>query len=153
MTLPKCGLYRTTGEIGGIPAGRLVYFHDHGDPGPGLYQPESWHHNRAQWSKNGTNLPDAQAAEHLEAVAPEGLYRVKGEFTCCEKDCRTFGVGLLTQLGYNGEAQPILFVPEWTSRGLAFPTVGQPLDPDRVEKLEWLKVAHRHDEEKEDELH
>ncbi len=149
MTLPKCGLYRTTDTIGGIPADRLVYFHNHGDPGPGLYLPESWNQNRASFPKGGMTLPDDAAAEHLEAVLPEGLYRVTEEFTCCEQNCRTFGVGLLTQLGYNGEAKPILFVPEWTSRGLAFPTVGQPLDLDRLEKLEPLKVAHRHDDETE----
>ena len=40
--LPPCGLYRTVKPIGSIEAGRLVYFHNHGDPGPGLYFPESW---------------------------------------------------------------------------------------------------------------
>ncbi|MDF1564102.1 MAG: hypothetical protein P1V51_13720 [Deltaproteobacteria bacterium] len=144
MTLPKCGLYKTTAEIEGVPAGRLVYFHNHGDPGPGIYLPEGWEFNRARFQQQGRTLAEDEQAEDLEAVLPEGLYRVLETFTCCENDCRTFEAGLLVQVGYNGEAQPILFVPEWTERGLAFPMQGQPLDPGRLAKLEELKVAHRH---------
>ncbi len=152
MALPRCGLYRTTVEVDGVPAGRLVYFHNHGDPGPGIYLPESWQHNRARFQKRGTPLSDVSSADQLEPLAPEGLYRVQSEFTCCERNCRSYEVGLLTQLGYNGDGQAILFVPEWTARGLAFPTTGQPLDPGRVQQLELLKVAHSH-EDMPDELH
>ena len=31
--LPPCGLYRTTKPVGDVPAGALVYFHNHGTPG------------------------------------------------------------------------------------------------------------------------
>ena len=48
--LPPCGLYRTTTKIGDCEADRLVYFHNHGDPGPGFYFPEKWVKNRAQFS-------------------------------------------------------------------------------------------------------
>ncbi len=44
--LPPCGIYVTTAALGGIPEGRLVYFHNHGDPGPGLYLPARWKGNR-----------------------------------------------------------------------------------------------------------
>jgi hypothetical protein len=47
--LPPCGVYRTKTAVAGIEAGRLVYFHNHGDPGPGLYPPESWAQNRAKF--------------------------------------------------------------------------------------------------------
>ena len=144
MTLPDCGLYRTTADIGPVPAGRLVYFHNHGEPGPGIYLPDSWQHNRAIFSKKGNTLPDDDAALNLEALAPEGLYRVQSAFTCCSRNCHNYEVGLLTQLGYDGKGQAILFVPEWTERGLAFPATGQPLDPGRVQLLELLKVAHSH---------
>ena len=37
--LPACGLYRTLLPIGDLEAGRLVYFHNHGNPGAGVYFP------------------------------------------------------------------------------------------------------------------
>ena len=55
--LPPCGLYRTTTKIGEIEAGRLVYFHNHGDPGPGLYLPSGWSNNTARWGARGTTVP------------------------------------------------------------------------------------------------
>lgn len=146
MALPKCGLYRTTADIESVPAGRLVYFHNHGDPGPGIYLPESWNLNRAKFSKQGTTLTDESLADHLEPLAEEGLYRVVESFTCCDKNCRTYDVGLLTQLGYDGEAHPLLFVPEWTTAGLGFPHIGQPIDPARISRLEPLKVAQSREE-------
>jgi hypothetical protein len=141
MDLPACGLYRTTEPIESVPANRLVYFHNHGDPGPGVYLPESWSTNRARFAKKGTTLPDESLASSLEPLLAEGLYRVREEFTCCEKNCRTYPEGLLVQLGYNGQAESILFVPEWSESGLAFPQMGNKLDADRLEKLAPLKVA------------
>ncbi len=138
--LPPCGLYRTTAAIGPIPAGRLVYFHDHGDPGPGLYLPDAWQANRAVFGKKGVTLPDAASAKSLRPLLAEGLYRVEEEFFCCEKRCKTFARDLLVQLGYDGAAKPILFVPEWTAGGLAFPQLGQGVDELKLSKLGWLVV-------------
>lgn len=141
-SLPPCGLYRTRRALGtAIPEGRLVYFHNHGAPGPGLYLPSGWSVNRARWHTHGTTLPDPQWAEHLEPLLAEGLYRVHTAFTCCEKNCQTFEAEQLVQLGYNGMAEPILFVPEWTSTGLAFPTQGTLVDRGRLTQLTPLKVA------------
>jgi hypothetical protein len=140
--LPPCGLYRTRRALGtDIPAGRLVYFHNHGQPGPGLYLPSGWAANRARWHSRGTLLPDAAWAEHLEPLPPEGLYRVLAAFTCCAQNCRTFEHEQLVQLGYNGEAEPILFIPEWTEQGLSLPTNGTRVDRERLEQLALLKVA------------
>ena len=139
--LPPCGLYRTRRALGDIEAGRLVYFHNHGDPGPGVYLPRGWKANRAQWRQNGVPLPDEGWALHLEPLAPEGLYRVREAFTCCAKSCRTYEPDLLVQLGYNAAAEPILFVPEWTEAGLALPEQGTPIDADRIARLAPLKVA------------
>src|SRR6185436_5605612 len=103
MALPPCGLYRTKKQLGdAVPAGRLVYFHNHGDPGPGVYLPSGWSANRARWHDRGTPIPDPVWAETLQPLAPEGLYRVRETFTCCEKNCRSFEPELLVQLGYNG---------------------------------------------------
>lgn len=139
-TLPPCGLYKTTEAIGAVPAGRLVYFHNHGDPGPGVYVPESWNQNRAVFSKRGTTIEDAGLIDTLEPLAAEGLYSVTEEFTCCSKNCRSFQPGLLVQLGYNGAGEPILFVPHWHQEGLHIPERGYPLDAERTGKLSRLIV-------------
>lgn len=141
MELPPCGLYRTTEPIEGVPANQLVYFHNHGDPGPGVYLPEAWALNRARFSKRGTTLPDPSLAFTLERLPAEGFYRVLEEFTCCEKNCRTFGPDLLVQLGYNAQAEPILFVPELSDAGVALPQMGTKLARDRLGRLSPLKVA------------
>ena len=140
--LPPCGLYRTTRAIGSdVPAGRLVFFHNHGEPGPGVYLPASWKLNRAVWSERGVTVPDAEWAASLEPLPREGFYRVREPFHCCTQECRLFGANLLVQLGYNGEARPILFVPEWTEAGLAIPTSGTVTDLDRLARLDRLEVA------------
>lgn len=140
-SLPPCGLYRTRRALGtDIPEGRLVYFHNHGDPGPGLYLPSGWSLNRARWNRRGTTLPEPRWAEHLEPLRAEGLYRVREAFSCCDKQCRAFTEEQLVQLGYNAAAEPILFVPEWTSTGLAFPHTGTLVDRERLERLAPLKV-------------
>ncbi|MDY0060629.1 MAG: hypothetical protein RBU45_12535 [Myxococcota bacterium] len=140
MPLPPCGLYRTSEPIGSVPAGRLVYFHNHGDPGPGIYLPERWEHNRARFARRGVTLPDESLALTLEPLPAEGLYRVTADFTCCAKNCRTFGAELLVQLGYNGAGQAILFVPRFTPEGLLLPEQGTLLDGDRLGKLAALRV-------------
>ncbi|MHB8873127.1 MAG: hypothetical protein ACYC8T_05515 [Myxococcaceae bacterium] len=140
--LPPCGVYRTTRPLAdSIPSGRLVYFHNHGEPGPGVYLPEDWAQNRARWHKQGTPIPAPEWAASLSPLAPEGLYRVREGFDCCDKHCRTFGPEMLVQLGYNAAGEAILFVPEWTPAGLAFPAQGSLLDPDRVSRLAPLLVA------------
>lgn len=138
--LPPCGIYRTTIELDGVPADRLVYFHNHGEPGPGIYLPESWSLNRARFSERGTTLSPGQVRT-LAVLPAEGLYKVTEELTCCAEAHRTFARGMLVQLGYNGQATPILFVPEWTASGLTFPERGQALDADRLRKLERLTVV------------
>ncbi|MCY1081599.1 hypothetical protein [Archangium lansingense] len=141
-SLPPCGLYRTRRALGtDIPEGRLVYFHNHGQPGPGLYLPSGWAANRARWHSHGTPLPDATWAEHLEPLPPEGLYRVLAPFPCCARRCRTFESDQLVQLGYTGDAQPLLFLPEWTEQGLSVPTTGTRVEREHLERLALLKVA------------
>lgn len=141
MQLPPCGLYRTTAPVAGVPAGRLVYFHNHGDPGPGLYLPEGWAHNRVKLSKRGNVLPTPADVRHLEPLPPEGFYRVLQDFHCCEKKCRLFPTELLVQLGYNGEGQPILFVPELIDGQLGVPERGSAIDVANFAHLRLLKVA------------
>lgn len=142
MALPPCGLYRTTEPVAGVPAGRLVYFHNHGDPGAGVYLPSGWSLNRASWHAQGHTLPSPEAARGLAPLPAEGLYAVKEPFFCCEKQCVRFEAHQLVQLGYDGEATPLLFVPEFSPRGLGFPERGTRLEPAALARLQPLRVAH-----------
>jgi hypothetical protein len=144
MALLRCGLYRTTATIGGIPPGRLVYFHDHGSPGPGVYLPQRWEGNRARFAASGTTLEEPErASELLEPVAAEGLYRVATTFFCCAERCREFRPEMLVQLGYDAAATPILFVPELAGPSLELPTRGTRIDRERIAHLSRLEVPTR----------
>jgi hypothetical protein len=139
--LPPCGLYRTTQALGNdVPSGRLVYFHNHGDPGAGVYVPSGWRQNRAQWSERGNLLPGDWWAATLDPLAPEGYYRVREAFYCCNKQCQMFEVDQLVQLGYSAEADPLLFVPEIIDGVFIVPDTGARIDRSRVAKLQALKT-------------
>lgn len=147
-----CGLYRTTEAIDEtVPAGSLVYYHNHGDPGPGVYPAERWHQNKAQFSKRGVLVPDEYFAASMHPLPHEGFYRVLEPFTCCHKNCREFETDTLIQLGYNGRGQAIAFVPEWSEAGLHLPEKGTAIDEDRFSKLKPLKMARPAPEESEGE--
>lgn len=139
--LPPCGIYRTTLRLGDIPAGRLVSFHNHGNPDPGVYLPLGWRHGRAVFDTRGAPLPGAWWAATLDPLAPEGFYRVREPFPCCEKRCRMYEPDQLVQLGYDPEGRPLLFVPELVDDALVWPAAGSLLDRPLLAKLAPLKVA------------
>ena len=140
--LPPCGIYRTSLPLADhVPAGRLVFFHNHGDPGPGIYLPSGWAANRARWHEHGHPIPSPAWAASLVPLVAEGFHRVREPFTCCEKRCRLYEADLLVQLGYDNGAQPLLFVPEWTDAGLAISELGLRIDEDRLVRLAPLKVV------------
>lgn len=140
MQLPPCGLYRTRASIGTIPADRLVFFHNHGDPGPGLYLPSGWKHNRVELQPRGQTLGDPELLKHLEPLPPEGLYRVLEPFYCCPKRCRQYETEALVELGYNTHGQAILFLPELVDGMLAIPESGTAIDHASLRHLKQLKV-------------
>lgn len=139
--LPPCGLYRTVKAIGGVEAGRLVYFHNHGNPGPGLYFPESWSANRARFSQNGTTVPPDFDPRSIKALPAEGFYRVKSEFYCCEKQCVKFEPDQMVQLGYNGAAKALVFFPEFSGGVIRVPERGTLVDEPALANLVRLKMA------------
>lgn len=141
--LPPCGLYRTLKPIGNVEAGRLVYFHNHGDPGPGVYPPESWTANRAHFAKNGTVVPPEFDAKWLHPLPVEGFYRVKAPFFCCEKKCVKFEPETFVQLGYNGNAKPLVFMPELAGSAIDIPQRGTAIDDNALDHLVLLRVAER----------
>ncbi len=124
MQLPPCGLYRTSASLGSVDEGKLVYFHNHGNPGPGVYLPKEWRYNRAQFEEKGHTLDDLGLLQFLQPLPPEGFYRVVESFHCCEQRCRRFEQEALLQLGYNADADPILFVPELVDSMFAIPEKG-----------------------------
>jgi hypothetical protein len=144
--LPPCGLYRTASAIGDVSAGRLVYFHNHGDPGPGLYFPERWTANRAHFSPKGTTLPTVFDPSALVALPAEGFYRVTAAFFCCDKRCVKFEPEAFVQLGYNGAGNALLFVPELSGGAIAVPDRGTLINDAALAHLILLRVAERRDE-------
>lgn len=143
VTLPPCGIYQTTSEIGSVPAGRLVYFHNHGNPGPGIYLPETWIQNRARFAASGQVLADPGQVRRLRPLAPEGYYRVVEAFHCCDKLCRRFEPNSLVQLGYDATAMPILFSPELADLSFVVPERGVRLDEARIASLAPLVMPQR----------
>lgn len=137
--LPPCGLYRTVQPIGGLEPGRLVYFHNHGNPGPGLYFPERWKHNRAHWSERGTTVPPDFDPRALRPLPAEGFYRVKTSFHCCEKKCVQFEPDQMVQLGYNGAGQGILFIPTLQGGAITTPERGTVINDAAFEHITQLK--------------
>jgi hypothetical protein len=137
--LPPCGLYRTVKPVAGIEAGRLVYFHNHGNPGPGLYGPERWMHNRAIWSERGTTVAASFDPSSLRALPAEGFYRVKKPFYCCTKQCVQFEPDQLVQLGYNGVGKGLLFIPTLAGGAITVPERGTVIDDEAFESIVQLK--------------
>ena len=144
--LPPCGVYRTVTAVAGIEAGRLVYFHNHGNPGPGLYLPEAWANNRATFSTSGHTVPPDFDPKSLQALPAEGFYRVKTEFYCCAKKCTKFEPDAFVQLGYNGNGKPLVFMPELGRGGIAIPDRGSAVDDHVLSNLQLLKVAQQADD-------
>ena len=153
MDKRPCGIYRTTRPIpGSIGVDALVFYHNHGDPGPGVYLPVEWRHNRAVFDENGTTVPDASYAHSLVPLRPEGLYRVAEPFYCCELKCQHYEEDQLVQLGYNSDAEAILFVPEFSDDELLFPEEGTYISDEQLECLAPLKVFEAEEEELEGEV-
>lgn len=144
--LPPCGLYRTVAAIGDIEAGRLVYFHNHGNPGPGLYFPERWAHNRAHFTPRGTTVPADFDPKALRALPAEGFYRVASPFFCCAKKCKKFEPDTMVQLGYNGAGKPLLFLPELVNGAISVPESGALIDDSALKSITALAVGERRTE-------
>lgn len=141
--LPPCGLYRTVTAVAGVPAETLVYFHNHGDPGPGIYVPERWTHNRAHFSPRGYTVPADFDGAALKALPREGFYRVAATFFCCAKKCVSFAPDAMVQLGYNGAGKALLFQPEYAGGSITVPQTGTIIDDAALANLVLLGVRER----------
>lgn len=137
----QCGLFLTTKTISKrVEAGVLVFYHNHGEPGPGVYPVTSWQNNKAVFSNRGTLLPYPGYERTLKPLKPEGFYVVREEFTCCERRCQVFPVDTLVQLGYRRDGTPLLFNAVWTYKGIVVPVVGTKVREEKLGLLRPVKV-------------
>ncbi|MBK6578270.1 MAG: hypothetical protein IPG17_19135 [Sandaracinaceae bacterium] len=65
---------------------------------------------------------------------------VREAFHCCAKQCVAYAPGMLVQLGYQGTAQALLFIPRWVDGSFTLPEQGNAVDTTVVVKLQRLDV-------------
>jgi hypothetical protein len=116
--LPECGLYRTTKALPGheerVPAGTLVYFHNHSDSGlPCVLTPDHNIHNRWHFHGPSIEFRGLSWAESLQKTPPEGFYTLRGKIGF---EGGEWPKGALVQLGYTRTGDPILFIGRVRSR-------------------------------------
>ncbi len=144
--LPDCGLYRTTKPLpeheDEVPAGLMVYFHNHSDSGlPVVIPPEHNIFNR--WHFHGSGLPfrGLSWADSLTKLLPEGFYMLRKPLTF---DAGEWPKGTLTQLGYNRNGDPILFIAQvraqLTENSLFFNDRGVGIKREQLSMLEPLQI-------------
>jgi hypothetical protein len=141
--LPDCGLYRATKALPGheerIPAGTLVYFHNHSESGPlpSVLAPDHNVHNRWHFHGPPVEFRGLSWAESLERVSPEGFYTLRKELSF---EGGRWPKGSLVQLGYTRSADPILFIARVRSRleenDLFFSDKGVGIKRDQLALLE-----------------
>jgi hypothetical protein len=111
-----CGLYRATKALPGnedkVPAGTLVYFHNHSSnsgPLPSVIPPDHNVHNRWHFHQEGAieNIRSPSWVESLEKVPEQSFYTLRRELTF---DGGSWPKGAIVQLGYTRTAEPILFI-------------------------------------------
>jgi hypothetical protein len=112
--LPECGLYRTTEALPGheerIPAGTIVYFHNHsesGGPLPTVVPPDHNIHNRWHFHGPSIEFRGLSWAETLESVPAQGYYTLRKDLPF---EGGSWPKGTIVQLGYTMKADPILFI-------------------------------------------
>ena len=131
---PDCGLYKTTTPFPGheeqIPAGRLVYFHNHSEQGdPILLLPSSNTHNVWTFHRHGTLTQDRRYISSLIPLLKEGFYRLKRHLHVGEK---VLPEATLIQLGYNPKGEPILFIAKKVENSLVFPDKGVRFENEKI---------------------
>jgi hypothetical protein len=112
--LPNCGLYRTTKPLpeheAELPAGTLVYFHNHSDSGlPVVVLPD--HNIMNRWHFHGAGIPfrGLSWADSLQKLPAEGFYTLRKEMKFQGGE---WPKGALLQLGYNRTGDPIVFIAQ-----------------------------------------
>ena len=144
--LPDCGLFCTTKPLpeheADIPAGVLIYFHNHSDSGlPVVVPPDHNVHNR--WHFHGAGIPfrGLSWADSLGKLPAEGFYLLRRALTF---EGGEWSKSALVQLGYNRNADPILFIAQARAQlqenDLFFSDSGVPLPREQLSILEPVQV-------------
>lgn len=138
IELPPCGLYRTGRALASdpeeVPKGILVMFHNHSNRGiPMLQLPYENQKNKWSFHKYGPGIEDDDAfLDALEPLREQGMYYLR---EALETPDGVLPEYTLVQLGYNLNADPILFLAETnpSENVLLFPDTGY-----RFEELDIL---------------
>ena len=144
--LPNCGLYKTTKPLpeheAEVPAGILVYFHNHSDSGlPVVIAPE--HNVMNRWHFHGAGIPfrGLSWADSLKKIPQEGFYMLRKDLTF---DGGSWPKGTLVQLGYTRNGDPILFIAQQRAsleeNDLFFSDRGVGVAENVLANLEPLKI-------------
>ncbi len=144
--LPDCGLYRTTKPLPEhdkeVPAGTLVYFHNHSDSGlPVVIAPEHNIHNR--WHFHGSGIPfrGLSWADSLVRLPAEGFYMLRKALSF---EGGEWPKGALVQLGYTRTGDPILFIAQVRAQldenDLFFSDKGVGISREQLALLEHLQI-------------
>ena len=144
--LPDCGLFRTSKPLpehdAEVPAGILVYFHNHSDSGlPVVVVPEHNVHNR--WHFHGAGIPfrGLSWADSLVKVPAEGFYMLRRVLTF---EGGEWPKSALVQLGYTRNADPILFIAQARAQleenDLFFSDNGVGIPREQLSILEQVQV-------------
>lgn len=147
----SCGLYRTTKALADKPESvgpdLLVKFHNHSDQGsPIVLLPDFNRGNRWHFHRRGFLVDDPEFIDSLIALKPEGLYRLREHFHPDEE--KVVAANALAQLGYNREAEPILFFPiaDRDDNAIRFPSRGMKIPDSIYRLLERLDLRGPHAE-------
>ena len=147
--LPDCGLYRTTKPLPGheetIPAGMLVYFHNHSESGgsglPTVLKPDHNVLNRWHFHGPAIEFRGLQWASTLVKMPEEGFFTLKKELTF---DGGSWPRNALVQLGYTMAGDPILFMARVRARldenDLWFSDKGLKITRDQLTILDRVNV-------------
>jgi hypothetical protein len=138
MAVQDCGLYRTGQSLSGhdehVGEGRLVYFHNHSEQGPPLVlTPHANSHNRWQFHDRGFLVEDEAFLDALIALKPEGFY-INTEHLHISRE-EIIPPHSLLQLGYNREADSILFVARFEGNTISFPSEGYSFSSPDIQKV------------------
>ncbi len=150
--LPDCGLYLTSQPLPGneqnVPAGTIVYFHNHSDSGlPQVITGDHNIHNRWHFHGPGLEFRGLSWANTLKKLTPEGFYTLRRELNF---DGGSWPKGAIVQLGYTREADPILFIGRVRSRldenDLFFSDKGLKIKRDQLNVLEPAPIFQEPDD-------
>ncbi len=138
--LPPCGLYRTgralKSDPEGVPANRLVMFHNHSNRGiPFVQLPSYNEHNVWHFHEYGPGVEDDdEFIQALEPLREQGFYFLGEDLETFDRVLPKF---TLVQLGYTIEGEPIIFPGERSpdENAIYFPEEGY-----KFEDLEVLGI-------------